>query len=292
MSKPAIPRILLTGATSGIGLAMARRLWNSSYKVAITVREQSRHKISTEPFKENDRFTIIDLDINSATGRVKALDRLSKLWGGVDVLINNAAISYRSTIEHATHEDDLLQLQTNFLSPLELIRLALPHMRKQQWGRIINLSSVGGMMAMPTMGLYSASKFALEGASEALWYELKPWNVSVTLVQPGFINSESFRNVALSKKAKISAEGNDEYTPYYKHMSKFIEKLMTSAFATPDSIARKVVGLIDREYVPLRMPATIDAHFFSFIRRFMPRSFYHALLYRNLPGISQWKQNE
>lgn len=292
MSKPTTPRILLTGATSGIGLALARKLWNSSYKVAITVREKSRHKISSEPFKENDRFTIVDIDINSSTDRERIITHLSKKWDGIDVLINNAAISYRSTIEHATHENDLHQLQTNFLSPLELIRLVLPHMRHQQWGRIINLSSVGGMMAMPTMGLYSASKFALEGASEALWYELKPWNVSVTLVQPGFINSESFRNVAWSKKAKISIEGDDEYTPYYKHMSQFIEKLMTSAFATPDSIAKKIINLIERDRVPLRMPATIDAHFFSFIRRFMPRYFYHALLYRNLPGISEWKQNE
>jgi hypothetical protein len=84
-----------------------------------------------------------------------------------------------------------------FHHTLGLNILVLPHMRSQRDGRIINVSSVGGMMAMPTMGAYSASKFALEGASEALWYEVRPWNIKVTLVQPGFVRSDSFERVYL-----------------------------------------------------------------------------------------------
>jgi hypothetical protein len=78
---------------------------------------------------------------------------------------------------------------------MALIRLVLPGMRQKGAGRIISVSSVSGMMAMPTMGTYSASKFALEGATEALWYEVRPWNIQVSLVEPGFVRSHSFRNM-------------------------------------------------------------------------------------------------
>lgn len=123
-------------------------------------------------------------------------------WGGVDVLVNNAGVAYRAVVEHVTEEDRLRQFGVNFLGPMEMVRLCLPSMRKKRAGRIINVSSVSGMMAMPTMGVYCASKFALEGASEALWYEVKPWNIRVTLVQPGFINSDSFQNTRTTPKSR------------------------------------------------------------------------------------------
>ena len=86
-------------------------------------------------------------------------------------------------------------MDVNFRSPMELTRLVLPGMRAKRAGRIITVSSVGGMMAMPTMAAYSASKFALEGAHEALWYEVRPWGIRVSLVQPGFVHSDGFQKV-------------------------------------------------------------------------------------------------
>src|SRR6185312_12581338 len=122
---------------------------------------------------------------------------------------------------------DGAQLTVNYSAAIALTRLVLPHMRKQRFGRIINVSSVSGMMAMPTMGSYSASKFALEGASEAIWYELRPWNVKVTLLQPGFIHSEGFKNVYLSRLAKDAKENPaDPYHKYYRHMEPFISAMM------------------------------------------------------------------
>lgn len=292
MNKPQNPVVLLTGASSGIGLSLARKLWKSSFRVAITLRESSFHKIKDEVFKETDRFLILPLDINYGTERRNVIDQISERWGGVDILINNAGISYRSVIEHMTNDEEYMQLKTNFLSPMALTRLVLPRMRKQRWGRIINVSSVGGMMAMPTMGSYSASKFALEGASESLWYELKPWDVHVTLVQPGFVRSESFRNVYWSKKSRQSAQSNDSYSVYYKKMTNFIEELMCRSLSTPDSIADNILMLMKMNQPPLRTPVTLDAHFFSFLRRILPRGIYHRILYRNLPGIDKWGKNE
>jgi len=195
MPETCQPVVLLTGASSGIGLALARKLWKSDYRVVMTARTTSLSRLSTEPFADNARFLIRPLDVTRAEERQRLIADIQDRWGGVDILINNAGIGFRSVVEHTSEADRLLVLETNYLSPMALIRLVLPGMRQKGAGRIISVSSVSGMMAMPTMGTYSASKFALEGATEALWYEVRPWNIQVSLVEPGFVRSHSFRNM-------------------------------------------------------------------------------------------------
>src|SRR5690606_8275736 len=129
-------------------------------------------------------------------------------WDGVSILINNAGISYRAVVEHMNDKDEQLQMAVNYFGPVALIRLVLPFMREQGRGKIINISSVSGMLAMPTMASYSASKHALEGVSEALWYEAKPLGVNVSLIQPGFIRSKSFKNVYFTEASEKAMESN------------------------------------------------------------------------------------
>lgn len=287
--EPAQKVVLVTGASAGIGLALAHILIARDYRVVLTARQSSLPALEAL-FSAGDRLLLLPLDVTQPDSREAALEAVEALWGGVDILINNAGISYRSVVEHMSREDELLQLRTNYLGPMDLIRRVLPRMRKNRWGRVINVSSVSGMMAMPTMGSYSASKFALEGASEALWYELRPWNVHVTLVQAGFIRSDSYKNVYWSQAAKRSAENpQDDYYIYYKHMGGFVERLMRRALATPESTAKHIVECLDNHNPPLRLPATLDAHFFSALRRLLPRRLYHFILYRNLPGILEWE---
>jgi short-subunit dehydrogenase len=102
-------------------------------------------------------------------------------------------------VEHADIDERHAQHEVNYHGPMELVRLVLPTMREKRRGRIINVSSVSGMVAMPTMASYAASKFALEGATEALWYEVRPFKIRVSLVQPGFIRSSSFQNTRLTR---------------------------------------------------------------------------------------------
>ena len=183
-------------------------------------------------------------------------------------------------------------LGINFRAPMQLIRLVLPGMRAKRAGRIISISSVGGMMAMPTMAVYSASKFALEGAHEALWYEVKPWGISVSLVQPGFVHSAGFQNVRYTDQSDKSE--HDETDPYHEHyvqMAGFIGKLMLRSKATPQSIARVVLRTMERRQPALRVPATFDARAFSVLRRVLPRGLYHWLLYRSLPNVKTWGQD-
>lgn len=286
--------MLVTGASSGVGLALAKLLvTNSQYRLVLTARAASMHRFEYEGIRENHRIKLVALDITNKEERETCIAELDATWDGVDVLVNNAGVSYRSVVEHMTEEHRLIQMSVNFRSPMELTRLVLPSMRAKQQGRIINVSSVGGMMAMPTMSVYSASKFALEGATESLWYEVRPFGIAVTLVQPGFINSESFKRTRLTEEGALAVK--DVRSPYHQHyqrMGRFIETLMRCTRATPESVAKCIHKTIQKRRPPLRVSGTFDASLFALLRRLLPRRIYHALLYFSIPGIRHWGKKQ
>jgi short-subunit dehydrogenase len=185
-------------------------------------------------------------------------------------------------------DSEMQQLKTNYLGPMSLIRMVLPTMREKGYGHIINVSSVSGMLAMPTMGSYSASKHALDGASEALWYEMKPFGIKVSVVQPGFVHSNSFKNVYLSRKAQFSGDLEGPYAEYYTYIAPFIERLMRWSRSTPDKIARKIFGLMESRRPPLWKTATPDAFLFGMLRKFLPKRIFHKIMFLMLPGSKKW----
>ena len=281
--------VLITGSSTGIGLAIARALIETEYRVFLTARQSSLPRFDAHAIVESERLRIRPLDITVRDQREAVISEAERDWGGIDILINNAGISYRAVVEHVDEHERLEQMDVNFRSPMELIRLVLPGMRAKRAGRIITVSSVGGMMAMPTMAAYSASKFALEGAHEALWYEVRPWGIRVSLVQPGFIDSDGFQKVRYTPMSDRSEQELAEpYHEHYVNMGPFIAKLMKSSRATPESVANVVLKTMRRKRPPLRVPATFDASVFSFLRRLLPRSTYHWLLYRMLPRVRTW----
>lgn len=288
--QPFRPVILVTGCASGIGLAIAYRLRRlHRYRVVVTARNKSIEDLR-QIFEETERFWIRSLDVTDAANRECLIEEINEKWGGVNVLVNNAGISYRSVLEHMTDEDEMHQMQVNYFGPMALIRLVLPNMRARGRGKVISISSVSGMVAMPTMGSYSASKYALEGASEALWYEAKPYGIDVTLIQPGFIHSNSFQNVYYTKKSHPSALADGPYSDYYKNMTPFIEKMMKFSPTTPKMIGKLVVKVIQTEDPPLWIPGTWDAVIFYYIRRIFPRRLLLPFLFRCLPNARHWAE--
>lgn len=280
--------VLITGCATGLGKALVQALIKDShYKIIATARA---HRLSLlhELFQESDRLIIRELDVTKESNIFSLVNEVANMWGRIDVLINNAGICYRSVVEHMDRESEMIQLETNYLGPMSLVRSVLPIMREQMNGHIINISSVSGMVSMPTMGSYSASKHALEGATESLWYEAKPYGIKVSLVEPGFINSDSFKNILLPKKAKLSAKLKGPHSEYYNSMAPFIESLMKWAFATPESIADKVVRLIEAKNPPLRRRVTLDAVLFSVLRKFLPEFIFHKVMFFLLPGSRLW----
>lgn len=282
------PVILVTGCGSGIGLALADLLYfRSQYRVVVTARPASLSVLRAR-YHENERFWIRALDVTNEKQRQDLVNEIQSRWSGVNILINNAGISYRAVVEHMDEESERKQMATNYLGPIGLIRDVLPYMRKTGRGKIINISSVSGMLAMPTMASYSASKYALEGASEALWYEMKPLGIDVSLIQPGFIHSNSFKNVYYTEKSQPDICIDGAYCDYYANMTPFIEKLMRLSWTTPNKIARLVLKVIRTENPPLWIPATIDASFFYYLRRWVPRRFLLPILFAALPGAKKW----
>ncbi len=283
------PVVLVTGASTGIGLALVKKLAVSGYRVVATARKSSLSRFSESGLRDNEHLHIRALDVTNLKEQEILVDEVNQNWGGIDVLINNAGISFRSAIEEMNPEGDIKQFETNYFGPVNLVRLVLPSMRKKHKGHIINVSSVGGMMAMPTMGAYSASKFALEGMSEALWYELKPWGIRVSLIQPGFVHSKSFRNVRLSPKSRNSVENTKSpYHLYYANLEPFIEKMMNLSPATPEKIAARIIKTMNQRHPPLRVAVTPDAWIFYYLRRLLPSRIYHFILFRSLPEVSSW----
>jgi short-subunit dehydrogenase len=287
--KPGPYTILVTGASVGVGLELAKLLRATKHRVVLTARSASLGRFAEHGLTEGKRLMVLPLDVTSNRERRAVVKAVQKRWGGIDVLVNNAGVAYRAVLEHVTDAERVAQLDANYLGPMSLTRLVLPYMRSQRFGRIVNVSSVGGMTAMPTMSVYSASKYALEGASEALWYEVRPWNVKVSLVRPGFINSDGFRKVRFTFHGALALKDSaDPYHAHYKNMEELVEALATLTFHTPKDVAETILATIEAKNPPLWVAGTWDAYFFGLLRRFMPASLYTRLLYAGLPRVWEW----
>ena len=284
-----LPVVLVTGASAGLGLAIARELATLPYRLVLTAREGSLGRFAAAGITASDRIHLLPLEVAESAQREAVVHEIARRWGGVDVLINNAGIAYRAVAEHWDDAAWRDIMEVDVRAPLDLARLVLPGMRAKRAGRILNVSSVGGMMAMPTMSLYSAAKFALEGASESLWYEVRPWGVHVSLIEPGFIRSDSFRNTRFTQRSFAAAmDHHDPYHAHYQYMAAFIERMMERTVATPERVSARVVKTLRQRHPPLRVYATPDAHLFALLRRLLPRGMYHCALYRALPDVRRW----
>jgi NAD(P)-dependent dehydrogenase (short-subunit alcohol dehydrogenase family) len=177
MAKPVA---LVTGASSGIGQATAELLAEHGFTVFGTSRS---------PMQDKRSYRWLPLDVRSDESVEAAITSLLEQTGRIDVLVNNAGYALRGAIEETTIADAQDQLDTNLFGVLRMVKAVLPVMRQQGSGRIINISSVVGHVAPPYVGLYATSKFALEGLSEALREEVRPFGIDVALIEPGFVKT-------------------------------------------------------------------------------------------------------
>lgn len=174
---------LITGCSTGIGRALAEEVLRRGHRAVVTARtvEQVADIVTDFP----DTALALPLDVTNADQVKAALERTDAAFGGIDVLVNNAGYGYFSAVEEG--EDDAVRamFETNVFALFGLIQAVLPGMRARRSGHIVNVSSIGGVLGVPGLGYYNATKFAVEGLSEALAHETKPLGIRVTLIEPG-----------------------------------------------------------------------------------------------------------
>jgi len=168
--------VLITGASSGIGLSCASRLVAEGYRVYGTSRK---------PQSQTLPFTMLTMDVTDEQSVVRGIDAILDREGHLDVVVNNAGAGLAGAIENTSLDEAKAQFDVNFFGTLNVCRAVLPGMRRQGSGYIVNVGSIGGLIAIPYQAMYSASKFALEGFTEALRLEARQWNIKVTLIEPG-----------------------------------------------------------------------------------------------------------
>jgi NAD(P)-dependent dehydrogenase (short-subunit alcohol dehydrogenase family) len=195
------PVVLVTGASSGMGKDFALRLISEGYMVYGAARRTDRMGgIETAGGR------VISLDVTDDVSIASCVDQIIREQGRIDVLINNAGYGQFGALEDVPMEEAHRQMEVNLFGPARLTQLCLPHMRARKFGRIFNISSIGGKFATPLGGWYHASKHALEGYSDALRNEVRPFGIDVIVIEPGAIESE-WSGIAGDEAERYSGKG-------------------------------------------------------------------------------------
>jgi len=257
MQEPKVA--LVTGSSSGIGFETAILLARSGYYTYASLRNiKKSKKITDMADKENLSLQFVELDVNNDNSVKDAIDKIVREKNRIDVLVNNAGYGLFGSLEDMSLEEIKSQFETNFFGVIRVIQNSLPIMRKQQGGGfIVNISSVGGRMSVPVLSAYNSTKFALEGMSESLSYELEPFGIRVVIIEPGFIRTNIMNSSILSKKSQVS---NSPYFSLTQKVAKHFNSMVNDPSSThPEEVAKTILKAITSESRQLRYTVGNDA---------------------------------
>lgn len=268
--------VLITGASSGIGKAIALYLAEKGYDVIGTSRSGERLRdLDAAAAAQGLKLSSVELDVNNDGSVAAAMSTLFTGRGKVDVLVNNAGYGLWGPLERLTVDEVRLQFETNLFGVLRMIKAVAPGMMGRGSGKIINMSSVVGRLATPFNGAYASSKFALEGMSEALRAEMRPFGVFVSVVEPGLFRTEFQRNQIEGEGVDSDAAGH--YSPYiarYRAKHGRYDQLISD----PIKVARRVHKIVRSRHPAFRHPVGIEARLGMLGARLMPERLFQALV--------------
>ncbi|MCL6549040.1 MAG: SDR family oxidoreductase [Alicyclobacillus sp.] len=247
------PTAIVTGASSGFGLRLAVALAGRGYRVAAALRDPARSAELLRLARDRGVEALVypmRLDVSDENAAGPFVEQVVGQWGSVDVLVNNAGYAAGGFVEDVPMEAWHAQFATNFFGAVALTKAVLPHMRRAHRGAIVNISSIGGRVASPGMGPYVASKFALEGFTEALRMEVKPYGIRVVLVEPGAYRTDIW------EKGLAQVPVPPESSPYSREMRVLMDGVRRTAAsaADPDEVVRLVVRVLADPNPRLRYP--------------------------------------
>lgn len=257
--------ILITGCSTGIGRCLALGLHARGYRVFASVKQEKDVAALRAAGLES-----LVLDLRSSDSIRAAVDEVLAHSGGqLYALINNGAYGQPGAVEDLTREALRLQFETNLFGTQELTNLVLPVMRRQNEGRIIQISSLLGIVCMGYRGAYNASKFALEALSDTMRLELRGTNIRISLIEPGPITSSFRDNAFIAYKAHIN-KTNSAHRNYYEQVERRLGGTKPLPFTLPtEAVLEKVIHALEARQPKLRYPVTFPSHLFTWLRRLL-----------------------
>ena len=266
--------ILITGCSSGFGKATASLFLARGWNVIATMRSPK-----PDLFEESERLLVTALDVTKPASISDAIDQGIARFGKIDVLVNNAGIGLFSALE-ATPDEVIRQVfETNTFGVMSANREIIPHMRERGTGTIINVTSSVGIAPMPLVAAYTASKYAIEGFSESLAYELSQFGIRVKIVQPGFAPSTNFSSNSSGHNVEQMPEA---YAAYAGHYLQSMQNFAT-AHTKAEDVAEAVYTAVNDDAPNLRYPAGADSVMLAEMRRSLPEVEFMALV-RTMTG--------
>jgi NAD(P)-dependent dehydrogenase (short-subunit alcohol dehydrogenase family) len=248
---------LVTGSSSGMGFATAIMLARAGIHTYASMRNLKKSKTITElASTENLPLQVVQLDVNDKKSVKEAITKIVTEKERIDVLVNNAGYGLFGSLEDISIEELKAQFETNFFGVIRVTQLVLPIMRKQKSGTIVNVSSVGGRIGLPVLSAYHSTKFALEGLSESMSYELEPFGIRVVIIEPGVIRTNIMNSSIIAKKAQ------DPKSPYFSLIQKVennFKLMMENESSPPEEVAKVILGVVTSENPQLRYTVGNDA---------------------------------
>ena len=246
--------VLVTGASSGIGQATAQLLVQRGYTVFGTARK---------PGAAATGITMVPLDVRSDDSVRTCIDRVRSQAGRLDVLVNNAGYSLMGAVEETSVAEAKAQFETNFFGVVRMVNAVLPAMRAAGSGKIINIGSLAGITAIPFGGFYTATKFAIEGYSEALWHELRPLGIHVSVIEPGFVHTQ------IGDATQIAQTPLTAYEAVRKRATAALARQVKNGIA-PEAVAKAVLRAIESHTPALRYRVGTNAVWFPRLKQVAP----------------------
>lgn len=259
--------VLITGASTGIGAALAQILAQRFMGIRLVLAARSAEKLETIATLCRKAGALV-LAVPTDLQEIEQVEALATAaiahFGRVDALVNNAGYGQMGPVELIPHQAAKRQFEVNVLGPLALIRALVPMMRDAGGGRIINISSLGGRLAFPFGGLYSSSKFALEGLSDALRMELAPFNIKVSVVEPGPVSTDFFVVAAQAVEDSVATPENTPYRAAFEKL-KELEKQTSSRSWSSERVAEVIVQVLLHRHPRPRYIAATGGKFLLFL---------------------------
>ncbi|HYI95013.1 MAG TPA: SDR family NAD(P)-dependent oxidoreductase [Bryobacteraceae bacterium] len=276
--------VLVTGASRGLGRAIALHAASAGFRVWAGIRDQAAasEMISTAQSSGFD-LRPVTLDVTDRKSIQEACCEIAGTDGTLYGVVNNAGVTGRSFFEDYPEEHVRKVFEVNLFGPMNVIRCALPLLRANGGGRIVNIGSIGGRIGSNSVAPYAASKFALEGFSESLGIELRPFGIYVTAIAPGVIRTDIW-----DEESRILPGARNPRSPYYQYfwrMERQVERLVSSSTLTPADVARQVVHVLQTPRPRTRYVVGGRAALVVFLRKHLPDRVFESLYFGAIQRI-------